>query len=91
MPTRVNDGDQSAMARLINIKKQGDMVTCIVYIEGSDLPVNMKYDCSTDEIEHGPLPVGYGSCMAYIHHARRALREMALTGNFAESRTVMWC
>lgn len=78
------------MVRLKKINKNGNMITCVAYVEDCKEGIRLEYNITDQTLSAEPLPKGYEYCTSHIAHARRHLEKMAETGEIPPERLIMW-
>lgn len=77
------------MIQLKNIEKNNNTIQCLIIPEDSKETGTLNVDLSNDSFEYS-LPNGYEWCESHVHHAVRALIDMAKSNSLVKEKLIMW-
>lgn len=78
------------LVKLENIERNGNKITCIIFVESSRQGLYAEYDCETNTMSDVVLPEGYGWCRSHIAQARFFLKSLIHKEEIPGRKMIMW-
>lgn len=78
------------MVKLLNIKKNDNIIECDIMPEDSSKKGHLVVDISSEDILEYTLPADYEWCINHVHHAKRFLLRLKTSNDIPDERLIMW-